>query len=124
MIHDLKIPQENVPMTVHFIIFGLCTFKILATFTLRFLCFQLKEELSNLILSNLKPSNSTFFPTTLYNWTYPNFQYQNYEKTSVRTSVEHQPHLDSILTRLNFLPNFTSILPRIRAKVDKTKDTT
>ena len=62
-------------------------------------CFQLKQELSNLTLSNLKPSNSTFFPTKLYNYTYPDFWYQNCETSSVRRSVEHQSLLDSTYRR-------------------------
>ena len=76
--------------------------------------FQLGSILSNFIVFNFK----------LYNYTYPDFVYENCETSTVQISVEHHSLLDSVLVRFKFLPNFTSILPWIRAKMDKTMDTT
>ena len=82
------------------------------------LAIWVKQKRSNFILSNLELSNSTFQIHV------SRFLDQNCETTIIQTSVEYQSLLGSILTRMEFLPNFTSILPWIRAKVDKTKDTT
>ena len=80
-------------MTVHFIIFGLCTFKILATFTLQFLCFQLKEELSNLILSNLKPPR--FFQLDVSRFSVSKLR-KNIRLNIGRTSITSWLDLDKI----------------------------
>jgi hypothetical protein len=87
--------------------------------------FQFEQKLSNFIqkLSNLKLYNYTIL-YSLYNYTYPDFVYRNRETSTVQISVEHQSLLDSVLTRLKFSPNFTSILPWIRAKMGKTMYTT
>ena len=90
------------------------------------LSFQLQtfrlKKFQFLVLSNYV-FNIIYPLYNILHWNYI-FFHQNCETSTVQTSVEHQSLPDSILTRLKFLSNFTSILPWIRAKVDKTKDTT
>ena len=52
------------------------------------------------------------------------FLFQNGQTSTVQTSEEHQSLLDSILPRLTFLSNLTSILPMIGTKLAKTEGTT